>query len=54
MAACTQADCVAVDIDPRRAGLGPVGHMGCFRPQAQPLWDAALHWFGRHPHAASV
>lgn len=44
----------AVDIDPRRAGLGPVGHMGYFRPAAQPLWQAALDWFRQHPGAAAT
>ena len=52
MAAYTQAECLSVDIDPRQAGLGPIGHMGYFRPQAQPLWDAALQWFGQHRHPA--
>jgi predicted alpha/beta hydrolase len=32
------------DIDPRLAGLGPIGHMGYFKQQCQPLWQAALHW----------
>jgi predicted alpha/beta hydrolase len=50
MAAYRQAGWQAVDVDPRHAGLGPVGHMGYFRPAAQPLWDAALHWFRQHPH----
>ena len=39
-----------VDIDPRRLGAGAsIGHMGYFRPAAQPLWDAALDWFLQHP-----
>ena len=29
----------------QRAGLGPIGHMGYFRPKAKPLWDEALDWF---------
>lgn len=33
------------DIDPLREGLGQIGHMGYFRPQAAPLWDEALNWF---------
>ncbi|WP_066271720.1 alpha/beta hydrolase family protein [Hydrogenophaga palleronii] len=32
-------------IDPRTAGLGPIGHMGYFRPKAAPLWNEALDWF---------
>ncbi len=35
----------AVTIDPRGAGLGPIGHMGYFRPRALPLWNEALDWF---------
>jgi predicted alpha/beta hydrolase len=42
----------AVDIDPRSSGLGPIGHMGYFRRQAQPLWQDVLHWFQEHPAAA--
>lgn len=34
-----------LDIDP--APFGSVGHMGYFRPGAQPLWDEALRWFAR-------
>ncbi len=32
------------DIDPATAGMGPIGHMGYFRPAAQPLWDEMLRW----------
>lgn len=35
----------AITIDPRRSGLGPIGHMGYFRPRAVPLWNEALDWF---------
>ncbi|MCY1561850.1 hypothetical protein D9M68_991640 [compost metagenome] len=35
----------AAGIDPRRAGLGAIGHMGYFRPKARPLWNDALDWF---------
>lgn len=34
------------DIDP--APFGHIGHMGYFRPAAQPLWDEALGWFAQH------
>lgn len=34
-----------LDIDP--APYGAVGHMGYFRPLAQPLWDQALDWFAQ-------
>lgn len=33
-----------LDLDPKRT-VGPIGHMGYFRPHAQPLWDNALQWF---------
>lgn len=46
--AFVQAYCNApltrVDLDPAR-GLGRIGHMGYFRPTAQPLWDQVLDWF---------
>jgi predicted alpha/beta hydrolase len=31
-----------IDVDPRE--VGGIGHMGYFRNNAQPLWDAALNW----------
>lgn len=31
-----------IDIDPAR--FGGIGHMGYFRPHAEPLWDGALSW----------
>ena len=34
-----------ISIDPATAGMGKIGHMGYFRPQAQALWGAALDWF---------
>jgi predicted alpha/beta hydrolase len=39
----------AVDIDPVRSGLGPIGHMGYFRRSSEPLWQAVLDWFDAHP-----
>ena len=36
------------DIDPRQAGLGPIGHMGYFKQQCQPLWQGALQWLEQH------
>lgn len=32
------------DIDPRQAGMGPIGHMGYFKQKCAPLWHDALHW----------
>ncbi|UMR30718.1 alpha/beta fold hydrolase [Massilia sp. MB5] len=34
-----------IDVHGQHSGLGPIGHMGYFRAPAQPLWEAALHWF---------
>jgi predicted alpha/beta hydrolase len=42
----------AVDIDPVQRGLGAIGHMGYFRPRAEPLWREALAWFGEHAAGA--
>ncbi len=45
MAGYRQAPVRTVTVDPRRSGIGPVGHMGYFRPQATVLWNDALDWF---------
>ncbi len=45
MAAYRNADCRHVDLHPKSLGLKSIGHMGYFRPSAQPLWDEALGWF---------
>ncbi len=52
MAGYSHAGWRAVDIDPADPGLrlGKIGHMGYFRPAAQPLWQAALDWFDSLPH----
>jgi predicted alpha/beta hydrolase len=34
----------ATDIDPAASGLGPIGHMGYFRPKCEPLWIDAISW----------
>lgn len=49
MAGYSQAAWQALDIDPQASGLGPIGHMGYFRPAAQPLWRAVLDWFEQLP-----
>ena len=43
----TNAQIVHRDIDPQEFNLafGTIGHMGYFRPVAQPLWDQMLAWF---------
>ena len=48
MAGYRYTDLQAVDIDPNGRGFGPIGHMGYFRRQAQPLWEDALRWFGEY------
>jgi predicted alpha/beta hydrolase len=44
MAGYRNAAVQATDIDPRVAGMGPIGHMGYFKQHCQPLWADALHW----------
>ena len=34
-----------VNLTPADHGLKSLGHMGYFRRNAQPLWDAVLDWF---------
>ena len=36
------------DITPP-AGNPPIGHMGYFRSDCQPVWDEALDWLLAHP-----
>ncbi|CAD5106189.1 alpha/beta hydrolase family protein [Zestomonas carbonaria] len=46
------APLVTRDLQPRH-GDEPIGHMGYFRANAQPLWDEILQWLLRHsPKAA--
>ncbi len=45
MAGYAQAPVQTVTIDTARRGLGAIGHMGYFRPRAQPLWAEVLRWF---------
>jgi predicted alpha/beta hydrolase len=33
-----------LDLDPMAVGLRSIGHMGYFKPAAQPLWESALDW----------
>jgi predicted alpha/beta hydrolase len=42
-----------LDIDPSHVGLRAIGHMGYFKPDAMPLWEAALDWLAtrRNPEA---
>ena len=52
MAGYRHASWRGIDIDPASAGIGPIGHMGYFRPQAEPLWRNALAWFESLPGSA--
>ena len=54
MAGYRNAPWRALDIDPATAGLGPIGHMGYFRPQAEPLWHVVLDWFESLPAQEAV
>lgn len=47
MAYYSNAQVICRDIDPQEFNLsfGAIGHMGYFRPAAQPLWDQMLAWF---------
>ncbi len=49
MAGYRHAQWRGIDIDPVSAGIGPIGHMGYFRAQAEPLWRSALDWFDGLP-----
>jgi predicted alpha/beta hydrolase len=48
MAGYTHAAWETLDIDPAQLGLPALGHMGYFRPDAQPLWESALNWLDTH------
>jgi predicted alpha/beta hydrolase len=48
MAGYRHAPVQGVDLEPRRAGLAPLGHMGYFRPAGQALWQPVFDWFGQH------
>lgn len=48
MTGYTGIDLTAVDIHPGRRRLGPIGHMGYFRPTSAPLWNDALDWLDGH------
>ncbi len=52
MSAYRSADYRAITVDPASRQLKPLGHMGYFRPHAQPLWQDALDWFDQLDHAA--
>jgi predicted alpha/beta hydrolase len=36
-----------ITLDPQQLGLGPIGHIGYFRPQAMSVWQETLDWLSR-------
>jgi predicted alpha/beta hydrolase len=54
MSGYRNAPWTGIDIDPHRSGIGPLGHMGYFRPHARPLWQEALRWFGELAPASQL
>lgn len=46
------ASVTRVDLDPEQEGFGPIGHMGYFRSQAQPLWEKMLAWLMEEAYRA--
>ncbi len=48
MAGYRNAPWQKTDIDPRTAGMGPIGHMGYFKQQCAPLWQGAIDWLEQH------
>jgi predicted alpha/beta hydrolase len=53
MAGYSRAPVRTVTLLPQDFGLRSIGHMGYFRPQAQPLWVRVLEWFESRDPAAS-
>jgi predicted alpha/beta hydrolase len=49
MQAYRNAPVERVTLDPEQSGLGPIGHIGYFRPQAIGLWQDTLDWFLHAP-----
>ncbi|MFM8780991.1 MAG: alpha/beta hydrolase, partial [Gemmatimonadota bacterium] len=45
MAGYRYAEVRCLDLDPRMAGVGPIGHTGYFLRRAEPLWGEVLDWF---------
>ncbi len=54
MAGYRSAPLQSTNLDPRHYGLSAIGHMGYFKPDAQPLWSAALKWLDTHPKPHST
>jgi predicted alpha/beta hydrolase len=43
-----------LDLTPQGLRVRHIGHMGYFRPGAEPLWQAALDWFATLPEAGAA
>ena len=52
MQAYCNAPVERVTLDPRSRRMGPIGHVGYFRPRAEALWQETLAWL-RAPLAAT-
>ena len=46
----TGADITHTDLDPRPFGKNGIGHLGYFRPHAEPLWHELVQWFDTVAH----
>ena len=47
MKAYCNATVERITLDPQQLGLGPIGHIGYFRPQAMSVWQETLDWLSR-------
>lgn len=47
MKAYCNAEVERITLDPQQLGLGPMGHIGYFRPQAMSVWQETLDWLSR-------
>ncbi len=45
MQAYRNATVERITLDPKQNGLGPIGHIGYFRPRSMSLWQETLDWF---------
>ncbi|MES2130012.1 MAG: alpha/beta fold hydrolase [Pseudomonadota bacterium] len=54
MSGYRNVDWQKTDIDPRQAGMGPIGHMGYFKAACAPLWKNALRWLEQNGQAPAA
>ena len=53
MAGYSNANWQSLDVDPRQAGMGPIGHMGYFKAHCRPLWEGALGWLEQNGRSSA-